>query len=95
MKKKIVVIGGGNGSAVVLTSLKQFADQLDISAVISTADSGASSGKLRKEFGMVPPGDILRAILALSKYDYEILKNILVRGAQKLRTCARWKQKFM
>lgn len=75
-KKKIVVIGGGNGSAVSLVALKQNINLFDISAVISMSDSGGSSGRLRKEFGVLPPGDIMRAILALSKYDYPLLKKI-------------------
>ena len=49
-KKKIVVIGGGNGSAICLDGLKKYADKFDISAIISMSDSGGSSGKLRKEF---------------------------------------------
>lgn len=75
-KKKIVVLGGGNGSAICLEGLKKDVDKFDISAVVSMSDSGGSSGRLRKEFGTLPPGDIMRAILALSKYDYQTLKNI-------------------
>ncbi len=75
-KKKIVVIGGGNGSAICLEGLKKYADKFSISAVISTSDSGGSSGKLRQEFHTPPPGDILRAILSLSKYDYQTLRRI-------------------
>ncbi|MFA6424104.1 MAG: gluconeogenesis factor YvcK family protein [Candidatus Magasanikbacteria bacterium] len=75
-KKNVVVIGGGNGSAISLVALKQNVDLFDISAVIAMSDSGGSSGKLRKEFGTLPPGDVLRAILALSRYDYLLLKKI-------------------
>lgn len=75
-KKKIVVIGGGNGSAIVLVALKQYSDLFDLSAIISMSDSGGSSGKLRKDLGALPPGDIMRAVLALSKYDYPVLKKI-------------------
>ncbi len=75
-KKKIVVIGGGNGSAVTLVALKHYLNNFDISAVISMSDSGGSSGRLRKELGTLPPGDIMRAVLALSKYDYPMLRNI-------------------
>jgi len=75
-KKKVVVLGGGNGSAAVLVALKQNIEKYDVTAVIAMSDSGGSSGKLRKEFGVMPPGDILRAVLALSKYDYRILKKI-------------------
>ncbi|MDD2758019.1 MAG: YvcK family protein [Patescibacteria group bacterium] len=76
VKKKIVVIGGGNGSAVTLVSLKHDLEKFDISAVISMSDSGGSSGRLRQELGTLPPGDIMRAVLALSKYDYPMLRRI-------------------
>ncbi len=75
-KKKIVVLGGGNGSAVALVSLKKYIKAFDISAVISMSDSGGSSGRLRKELKTLPPGDILRAVLALSGYDYPMLRKI-------------------
>ncbi len=76
MKKKIVVIGGGNGSAISLNAVKKLADDFVVSGVVSMSDSGGSSGKLREEFNTLPPGDILRAILALSPYDYPTLKKI-------------------
>lgn len=76
--KKIVVIGGGNGSAVCLEGLKKYSN-FEISAVISMSDSGGSSGKLRKEFNTLPPGDIMRAILSLSKYDYKMLRQIFYK----------------
>lgn len=75
-KKKIVVLGGGNGSAAALVALKQNFEKFDITAIVSMSDSGGSSGKLKKEFGVLPPGDIMRAVLALSKYDYPMLKKI-------------------
>ena len=62
--KKIVVIGGGTGTYQVLTGLKKY--PFDISVVISMCDSGGSTGRLRKELGILPPGDVRRAILALS-----------------------------
>lgn len=64
-KKKIVVIGGGTGTYQVLTGLKNTAS-IDLTAVISMCDSGGSTGRLRKELGILPPGDVRRAILALS-----------------------------
>ncbi|MSU75132.1 MAG: YvcK family protein [Candidatus Magasanikbacteria bacterium] len=79
MKTKVVVIGGGNGSAIVINALKKFVGQLEVAAVISMSDSGGSSGRLRQEFGGLPPGDILRAVLALSPYDYHWLRNIFYR----------------
>ncbi len=64
-KKHVVVIGGGTGTYQVLVGLKQY-PQLELSAVVAMSDSGGSSGRLRSEFGMLPPGDIRRALLALS-----------------------------
>lgn len=63
-RKKVVVIGGGTGTYQVLSGLKKY--DVDISAIISMCDSGGSTGRLRKELGILPPGDIRRAILALS-----------------------------
>lgn len=63
-KKKVVVIGGGTGTYQVLSGLKKY--PIDLSAVISMSDSGGSTGKLRKELGILPPGDVRRAILALA-----------------------------
>lgn len=80
MKKNVVVFGGGNGSAIALVSLKQNHERYNISAVISMSDSGGSSGRLRKELGVLPPGDIMRAVLALSIYEYPLLKKIFFRN---------------
>ena len=63
-KKKVVVVGGGTGTYQVLTGLKNH--NVELSAVISMCDTGGSTGKLRKELGILPPGDVRRAILALS-----------------------------
>lgn len=66
-RKKVVVIGGGTGTYTVLRGLKAFADSLDITAVISMADSGGSTGRLRDEFGQLPVGDVRMALLALAE----------------------------
>jgi len=63
--KKVVTIGGGTGSYVVLRGLTAF--PLDITAIVSMFDSGGSSGKLRDEFGVLPPGDMRRCLVALSE----------------------------
>lgn len=63
-RPKIVSIAGGTGSYQVLTGLKHY--PVDLSAIVTMADSGGSSGRLREEFGMLPPGDVRRALLALS-----------------------------
>jgi len=63
-QKRIVVIGGGTGVFNVLTGLKNYPYHL--SAIVSIADDGGSSGILREEFGILPPGDLRRALVALS-----------------------------
>lgn len=83
MKKNIVIIGGGNGSAVSINAVKNYTDIFNISAVISMSDSGGSSGRLRREFKTVPPGDIMRAVLAMSPYDFQTLKQIFYRNRIK------------
>jgi len=62
--KKIVVIGGGTGTYTVLRGLKKFTSNL--TAIVTMMDSGGSSGKLRDEFGILPPGDVRQATVALS-----------------------------
>ena len=61
---RITVIGGGTGLSVLLRGLKNKFD--DISAVVSVADDGGNSGKLREDLGMLPPGDIRSCLLALA-----------------------------
>lgn len=75
-KKQVTILGGGNGGSISIRAMKPYLDHYDISAVIAMSDNGSSSGQLRKEFGVLPPGDILRAVLAMSRYDYEIMKRI-------------------
>lgn len=65
-KKKIVVVGGGTGTYTLLKGLKRYADQLDITAIVTMADSGGSTGRLRDEFGQLPVGDVRMALAALS-----------------------------
>ncbi|MFX4301363.1 gluconeogenesis factor YvcK family protein [Alicyclobacillus tolerans] len=61
---KIVAIGGGTGLSVVLRGLKEF--QVDLTAVVTVADDGGSSGRLRSDFSMPPPGDIRNCLVALA-----------------------------
>lgn len=65
--KKIVTIGGGSGQFVLLSGLRDVSD-IDITAVVSMVDSGGSTGRLRDEYGVLPPGDILKCLLALSPH---------------------------
>lgn len=64
MTKNIVTIGGGTGTFVVLSALKSF--DFNLSAVVSMCDDGGSTGKLRDDYGVLPPGDIRRSLIALS-----------------------------
>lgn len=66
-QKKIVVIGGGTGTSVVLSGLKKH--PVSLSAVITVADSGGSTGRLRDEFGFLPVGDMRQSLAALAESD--------------------------
>jgi uncharacterized cofD-like protein len=61
---QIVAIGGGHGIATVLRGLKTYTNNL--TAVVSVADDGGSSGELRRSLGILPPGDIRNCLAALS-----------------------------
>ncbi|HEY3324461.1 MAG TPA: uridine diphosphate-N-acetylglucosamine-binding protein YvcK [Planctomycetota bacterium] len=61
---KVVAIGGGTGLSCVLTGLKKYS--ADVTAIVSMADDGGSSGKLRQELGISPPGDIRKCLIALA-----------------------------
>ena len=61
---RIVALGGGTGMSNLLSGLKAFTRE--ITAVVSVADDGGSSGRLRKEFDILPPGDIRKCLVALS-----------------------------
>ncbi len=65
MNKKVVVLGGGTGQSNLLRGLKMF--PIDITAVVSVADDGRSSGKLREMFNTPAVGDIRRVLIALSE----------------------------
>lgn len=66
LKKKIVVIGGGTGTYNLLQGLKAYADTTNITAIVTMADSGGSTGRLRDEFGQLPVGDVRMALCALA-----------------------------
>ena len=61
---KIVAIGGGTGLATLLRGLKEYTTNL--TAVVTVADDGGSSGRLRRELGILPPGDVRNCIAALA-----------------------------
>ncbi|MGB5985608.1 MAG: gluconeogenesis factor YvcK family protein [Desulfobacterales bacterium] len=79
--KHIVTIGGGTGQYVLLSALKRI-EGIEISAVVSMVDSGGSTGRLRDELGILPPGDVLKCILALSPHQ-EMARTIFLKRFRK------------
>ena len=85
-RKKVVTIGGGTGQFALLLGLRDLAD-IEITAIVSMADSGGSTGRLRDELGILPPGDVLKCILALSPYQH-VVRNVFLKrfaGDRRLR----------
>lgn len=64
-KPKVVVIGGGTGTFVTLSGLKNY--PLQLAAVVTMMDSGGSTGRLRDQLGVLPTGDVRQALVALSE----------------------------
>src|SRR6202167_5050848 len=67
---RIVAIGGGTGLSSLLHGLKRFAQEpreVEITAVVTVTDDGGSSGRLRRDFEVLPPGDIRNCMVALSE----------------------------
>lgn len=73
----IVAIGGGTGLANLLRVLKRLTPNL--TAVVAMTDNGGSSGKLRREFGMLPPGDIRNCLSALSSRELDVERLLAYR----------------
>lgn len=63
--KKVTVIGGGTGTFVVLSGLKKY--PIDLAAIVTMMDSGGSTGRLRDQLGVLPPGDLRQCLVALSE----------------------------
>lgn len=63
--KKVTVLGGGTGTYVVLSGLKKH--KLDLAAIVSMMDSGGSTGRLRDQLEVLPPGDLRQCLVALSE----------------------------
>ena len=64
---KVVALGGGHGLAVVLRAARRYAEH--ITAIVSVADDGGSSGRLRREFDVPAPGDLRKCLVALADPD--------------------------
>jgi len=72
--KKVVTIGGGTGSFTLLSGLKKY--PIELSAIVSMADDGGSTGILRDELGVLPPGDVRQCLVALSDSS-EMLRTLM------------------
>jgi len=72
--KNVVTIGGGTGSFTLLSGLKKY--PINISAIVSMADDGGSTGILRDELGVLPPGDVRQCLVALSDSS-EMLRRLM------------------
>lgn len=73
--KKIVTMGGGTGSYTVLSGLKNLPD-VSLSAIVSMADDGGSTGVLMDELGILPPGDVRQCLVALSEHS-ELVRELM------------------
>ncbi len=83
--KNIVTIGGGTGSYTVLSGLKNIPD-ISITALVSMADDGGSTGVLMDELGVLPPGDVRQCLVALSEHSdivRELMKYRFTNGTLK------------
>lgn len=73
-RRRIVTVGGGTGHYTLLTAIRRLREEFpgfDITAIVGATDSGGSSGRLRIERGILPPGDIIQCLLALSELWYK------------------------
>ncbi len=76
--RKVLILGGGNGMPAVLRGLCNHpsAGRMSLTAVVTSADDGGSSGRIRKERGGVPPGDVRNCLLALADVDGGAFKRL-------------------
>ncbi|MDE2079558.1 MAG: YvcK family protein [Patescibacteria group bacterium] len=80
-KKHVVTVGGGTGTFVVLSALKDVSG-VSLSAIVSVADDGGSTGRLRDAYGIIPPGDARQALVALAK-DGSLLRSLFTHRFEK------------
>lgn len=85
-KIRVVTLGGGSGQFTLLSAMRDVS-LLDTCAVVSMTDSGGSTGKLRDELGILPPGDILKCLLALSPHR-DIARKLLLTRFSKVERLA-------
>ncbi len=65
--ENVVVLGGGTGSYVTLLGLKRHSNELNLTAIVTVADSGGSAKQERDEFGLLPVSDVRKALIALAR----------------------------
>lgn len=82
-KPKIAIFGGGTGLSVLLRGLKH--KPVDITAIVTVADDGGSSGRLRDELQIPPPGDIRNVLAALSDVEPLVEKSVSAPFQQRKR----------
>jgi len=73
--KNIVTVGGGTGSYTVLSGLKNIPD-VSLTALVSMSDDGGSTGVLRDELGVLPPGDVRQCLVALSEHS-DVMRKLM------------------
>jgi uncharacterized cofD-like protein len=78
---RVVAIGGGHGLAATLRAVRRYTDQ--VTAVVSVADDGGSSGRLRKLLHIIPPGDLRKCLVALSEPDSPLAAAFEYRFAEE------------
>ena len=64
---RVVAVGGGHGLAATLRAVRRYAGE--VTAIVSVADDGGSSGRLRRQLGIIPPGDLRKCLVALAAED--------------------------
>src|SRR5437870_13849579 len=74
LSRRVVTIGGGTGHYTLLRGLRTVCERL--TAIVSMMNSGGSSGRLRDEYGILPPGDFTRCLVALSDHP-ETMRELL------------------
>lgn len=80
LKLKITTLGGGTGNSITLSALKN--SNCELATIVNVADNGGSSGRLRKELNVLPPGDARQCLIALSNAPDEITKILNMRFAE-------------
>jgi uncharacterized cofD-like protein len=73
--KKIVTVGGGTGSYTILSGLKHLPD-VSLTALVAMSDDGGSTGVLRDELGVLPPGDVRQCLVALSEHS-DVMRKLI------------------